>query len=143
MSRVLYLATITLTAAALVIGRPAAAAEEQHGEHFVACAKACASCQLHCDSCFTHCLSLLAMGQKDHAKTARLCADCAECCKLAATLSARQSPLAGPACECCAKCCDECEAACAKHPDDKHMAQCAKACKDCAKACRDMLKSIK
>ncbi len=142
MSRPVYLTIAMLTAAALALLGPAAPADEEHSEHFMACAKACADCQLQCDSCFKHCLSLLAEGKKEHAKTAQLCPDCGACCKLAATLSARQSPLAGHACECCAKCCDECAAACQKYPDDKHMAQCAKSCRDCAKACREMLRGL-
>ena len=142
MMRTVYVMATTLAVAVIVPLGPSARAQHEHAEHFMKCAKACADCQLQCDSCFKHCLTLLAEGKKEHAKTAQLCADCGECCKLAATLSARQSALAGPACECCAKCCDECAAACEKHPDDKHMAQCAKACRDCAKVCRDMLKSL-
>ena len=44
------------------------------------------------------------------------------------------------ACECCAKCCDKCAAVCDTFKDDKHMAMCAKSCRDCAKACREMMK---
>ena len=116
--------------------------DHPHGEHFAACAKACGDCQLHCDACFHHCATLLTAGSKDHAKSMHACVDCAECCKLAATLSARQSPFAAAACECCAKCNDECATACEKFPDDKHMAACAKACRECAKACRDMIKHL-
>ena len=116
--------------------------DHPHGEHFAACAKVCADCQLHCDMCFHHCATLLAEGNKEHAKTMHACVDCAECCKLAATLSARNSPFATAACECCAKCNDECATACEKFPDDKHMAMCAKSCRDCAKACREMIKHM-
>src|SRR2546421_13129168 len=121
-------AAVLSVAAFTLAGRPAAGADpaHDHAGHFMQCAKACADCQLQCDSCFKHCLELLTQGKKEHAKTVQLCADCGECCKLADTLSARQSPLARPACECCATCCDECAAACEKFPDDKHMAQCAK-----------------
>ena len=116
---------------------------EEHGEHFMACAKICAACQLDCDACHSHCLKLLAEGKKEHAKTVEACVDCGDCCKLAATLSARNSPYAFAACECCAKCCDDCAAACEKFPEDKHMAECAKKCHECAKACREMLKHAK
>jgi hypothetical protein len=141
------LRTFSLSAAVLAMTfilsiRPAAGGEHEHDVHFMKCARACTDCQLQCDSCFKHCLSLLADSKKEHLRTAQLCADCGECCKLAATLAARQSPLAGLACECCAKCCDECGAACERVPDDKHMAQCAKSCQDCAKACREMLKQL-
>jgi hypothetical protein len=114
----------------------------EHHEHFAACAKACADCQVSCDSCFHHCAALVAEGKKDHVKTMHTCVDCGECCKLAATLAARGSPFAKDACDCCAKCCDECAKACEKFPDDKHMAACAKSCRDCAKACREMIKHL-
>jgi hypothetical protein len=113
-----------------------------HDEHFAACAKACGDCQQMCDMCFRHCAGLLADGKKEHAKTMQACVDCAECCSLAARLTARGSPFAAAACECCARCNDDCAAACEKFPDDKHMADCAKACRDCAKACRDMVKHL-
>ena len=114
-----------------------------HHAHFAKCAKVCADCQLQCDMCFAHCRALLAQGKKEHEITTQLCVDCGDCCKLAATLSARMSPLAGDACDCCAKCCDKCAAACEKFPDDKHMAECAKSCRDCAKACREMIQHLK
>jgi len=120
----------------------AVSAEHEHAEHFTKCAKVCANCQVECDSCFKHCLDLVAGGKKEHAATAQLCVDCAECCKTCSTLCARQSPLSRPMLECCAKCCDDCAAACEKFPDDKHMATCAKSCRDCAKECREMLKHL-
>jgi hypothetical protein len=116
-------------------------AKEEHAHgHFDKCAKACADCQVSCDSCFHHCATLVAKGEKDHARTMHTCVDCAECCKLAASLCARQSPFAKNACDCCAKCCDECAKACEHFKDDKHMAACAKSCRDCAAACREMMK---
>ena len=76
----------------------------------------------------------------EHATTTRSCADCGQCCALAATLTASNSPMAAHVCAACAKCCDDCAAACEKFKDDKHMAACAKACRDCAKECREMVK---
>jgi len=114
----------------------------QHAEHFMNCAKVCAECQLQCDSCFQHCLGMTAEGKKEHAETAQLCVDCAECCKTCATLCARNSPLAGPMLECCAVCCETCADACEKHPDDEHMAACAKSCRECAKSCQEMAKMV-
>jgi hypothetical protein len=127
---------------ALAGGEARADDDHMHHEHFDKCAKLCADCQVACDGCFHHCAELVAKGDKDHVKTMHTCVDCAECCKLAATLSARHSPFAKAACECCAKCNDECAAACEKFKDDKHMAACAKACRDCAKACREMIKHL-
>ena len=114
-----------------------------HGEHFASCAKACADCQLQCDMCFHHCADLLAKGNKEHAKTMNSCVDCADCCALAAKLTARHSMFSVAACECCAKCCDECAAACEMFKDDKHMADCAKSCRECSKACRAMVQHLK
>jgi hypothetical protein len=135
------LATALVVAAVPPLGSTARA-QHEHDEHFTKCAKACADCQLECDSCFKHCLTLLADGKKDHGKTAQLCADCAECCKTCSTLCARTSPLTRRMLECCEKCCTECAAACAKFPEDKHMADCAKSCTECAKECRELLKHL-
>ena len=138
------LSMLLVSAAAFAVTTQARAQDKDHpqGEHFMKCAKATADCQLRCDSCFKHCLTLTADGKKEHAKTAQFCADCAECCKACSTLCARQSPLAKHMLECTVKCCDDCAAACEKSPDDKHMAACAKSCRDCAKECRAMIKHM-
>lgn len=104
------------------------------------CAKACADCMRECESCSDHCAGLLTSGKKEHLTTFRTCADCAEVCGAAAKIAARHGPMAVTICEACAKACDDCGAACEKHPDDKHMQECAKSCRACAKACRDMIK---
>lgn len=127
---------------AAATGGQVAASHSPHADHMLQCANVCADCQVVCDACFKHCLTLMSAGGKEHSETAQLCADCAECCKLAATLTARESLLAGPACECCATCCDKCAEACEKHPDDEHMAKCAKECRRCAETCRNMVKMV-
>ena len=132
-------AAIALLAGAAMSAR---AADSPHHDMFAKCAKACADCQLQCDMCFHHCADLVAQGKIDHVATLHTCVDCAECCKLCATLCARQSSFCPAACECCAKCCDECATTCEKFPDDKHMAACAKSCRDCAKECRAMIKHL-
>ena len=66
---------------------------KDHHAHFMKCAKVCADCGIECDMCFVHCRALLAQGQKDHEGSMQMCADCAEVCKMAATLTARQSAL--------------------------------------------------
>ena len=129
-----------LGAAVIAAVGSSARAEQEVPDGIMKCAKVCSDCQLQCDSCFKHCLALLADGKSEHAMTAQLCADCAECCKLCSTMCARKSPLAQPVVECCAKCCDACATACEKVKDDKHMAACAKSCRDCAKECRQLLK---
>lgn len=129
--------------ALLGLAVPLAGADDkphEHGGHFAKCAKACAVCMLECESCQTHCGRLVLEGKKDHVKTMRLCGDCGSICATAAKITSRQGPLSVTLCDACAKACDTCGAACAKFPDDAHMAKCAKACKDCAAACREMIK---
>ena len=112
------------------------------GGQMMKCAKTCSECQLVCDACFKHCLSLTGETQKEHEKTAQLCADCAECCKACATLCARESLLSKHMLECCEKSCKQCATACEKFENDRHMADCAKTCRDCEKECAEMLKKM-
>lgn len=145
MNRREVLGVLGVTAAGLAVlpGSEARAAEDTgHYDMLMKCAKTCSDCQINCDMCFHHCADLLAKGNKEHAATLHLCVDCAECCTTAAKLVARHSPLAAAACECCAKCNDECATACEKVKDDKHMADCAKSCRECAKSCREMVKHL-
>jgi hypothetical protein len=144
MKTLVYSVMLSLTGALILVGRPIRADEpHMHSAHMLKCAKICADCQIACDSCAGHCLAMLESGKKEHAATLKTCMDCAEACKLAATLCARGSNFAVFVCDSCAKCCEECGKACEKFPDDKHMAQCAKACKDCAKACKEMIEHLK
>src|SRR5688572_19410581 len=112
------LSTLLISVAAL----QATAQSGEHAQHFNKCASVCSGCQLACDSCFKHCLTLAGQGEKQHAETAQMCVDCAECCKACATLCARQSPLAGPMLDCCATCCEQCAESCEKVADDQRMA---------------------
>ncbi|WP_338124675.1 four-helix bundle copper-binding protein [Pseudomonas coleopterorum] len=63
--------------------------------------------------------------------------DCADMCRLAATLMARQSPLANEFCALCAKACKACADECGNHRAD-HCQHCAQACHACAQACEAM-----
>jgi len=133
------------TAAFGLAAQPSRTVEVKKGERSaecIACTKSCADCALQCDMCFAHCSAAVAQGKQEHAITSQLCVDCADCCKLASTFTARMSPLSPEACECCAKCCIKCAEACGKFPDDKQMADCAKSCRECAASCQAMLKSI-
>jgi hypothetical protein len=116
--------------------------EEDHKyvEHFAKCAKMIAACQLECDACFNHCAQRVADGATEHARSMRLCLDCAELCSTAARLTVRHSPLSAVACEACAKGCDLCATSCEQVSADKSMAACAKVCRECAKECREMVK---
>lgn len=141
MSRLIALgacaALVSLTGWAI----PSARADH-HSKHFDECAKVCADCQVECDKNFHHCFKLVEGGKKEHAKAARLSADCAEVCALSAKLTARKSELALPACEACAKACDACAAECEKFKDMPEMKACAEACKKCAASCREMVKMV-
>src|SRR5438309_2113049 len=88
------------------------AAVQEHHAHFVKCAKVCADCSVVCDSCYQHCADIVTTApKKEHAKSMRFCTDCAEACRLAATLTGRHSHFAIGACEFCAHVCDDCAAA--------------------------------
>lgn len=136
------LLTSVVAAAAFLNGTNVQADDDKHHEHFLKCAKACADCQVQCDGCFHHCAELVAKGKKEHAKAMHNCVDCADCCALAAKLTARHSPFSAAACECCAKCTDQCATECERFPDDKHMADCAKSCRNAVKECRAMIKHL-
>lgn len=128
-------------AAALTFAAPAdkpTPADEKQAAACAACAKACTDCQTACDNCFRHCAGKVMGGDKDQHATMALCLGCADSCRFASSLAARHNPLACHAVECCIKCCADTAAACEKFPDDKVMAECAKACRECAKACKTM-----
>ncbi len=130
------LATLTLGVV------PSARADDHDKAHFEACAKVCSECQVECEKNFHHCFKLVEAGKKEHAKALHLSVDCAEFCTLSAKLTARQSELAGPACEACARACDACAAECEKYPDMPEMKACAAKCKECAKSCREMVEMV-
>jgi hypothetical protein len=114
--------------------------DHKYVEHFAKCARMIAACQLECDACFNHCAQRVADGATEHARSMRLCLDCAELCSMAARLTVRHSPLSAVACEACAKGCDLCATSCEQVGADKSMAACAKVCRECAKECREMVK---
>lgn len=143
MSRLTTRSAAVLTALAFLAAAPAApAGGDHHAKHFLECAKACDECARECNACFRHCVHLVGEGKKEHAKTVQTCADCGAYCQLASQLSARQSPMAGYACDGCARACDDCARACEQFPQDEHMTRCARECRECAKACREMLKHV-
>jgi hypothetical protein len=104
-------------------------------ERYKTCIDACNACADACDHCSTACLR-----EPDPRPMARCIAldmDCAQLCRLAAAVMARDSEFAGATCGFCADLCEACEAECAKHPHD-HCQMSAEACRRCAAACRSM-----
>jgi len=105
------------------------------------CYDACAECAKSCDMMFHHCARLLAEGKKEHARPMHMAADCAEFCKLSATMIARHSPLMVHSCQACAEACKACASACSKF-DSAEMKACAETCKKCEESCREMVKAM-
>lgn len=120
--------------------------QAQHAGHddkaHLDCTKACADCMNECNETFHHCFEMMESGHKEHARAAHLTVDCAEFCKLAATMVGRQSPLMGYACQSCAEACQMCASECDKLSSAK-MKECAQSCRNCERACRDMLASMR
>jgi len=93
-------------------------------------------CIAACNFCASSCLK----EENEHmmAHCISLDMDCADVCRTAAVLLARDSPhgkhLLRECIELCTACAEECE----KHDMD-HCKACAKACRDCAEACKKMV----
>jgi hypothetical protein len=112
-----------------------------HGKAYDECMKACETCAEACTANFNHCFKLVAEGQKDHARSARLSLDCAEFCAMSVCMMSRESELMDAACTACAEACKRCGAECAKY-DSEMMKTCAAECKKCEEACRAMVRSM-
>ena len=119
-------------------GGTARAAHEghEHDGHI----KTLGECAKVCNEAAHHCLDQLKKGgphADHHAKSHEAAMDCQEFCTLAATLTARSSPMAKYAHQACADACRDCAAACEGQTEDI-MKDCVKACRDCEKVCRSM-----
>ena len=116
--------------------------EHEHCEHM----KKIGECIRACNEASLHCLEQLKMESSDrrehHAKALELTRDCQEFCILAATLTARKSPLAQYAHEACAEACHCCAEECEKGRTEL-MKDCAHRCRDCEQFCREMCKAMK
>lgn len=110
-------------------------ASKDHRDH---CIAMCSACTTACGKASEHCKTLAKEGKGEHAATAALGADCADCCAMCMAFVSRNSQLSAAMCECCAKSCDQCAAECDKMEGDE-MKACAKACRECADACRAMI----
>jgi len=103
--------------------------------NFQSCIDACNACANACNHCAAMCLQEPDVGAM--AGCIRQDMDCAELCRTAAALMARDSVHAAALCQVCAQACRDCAAECGKHDMD-HCQQCAAACRRCADACAQM-----
>jgi len=93
------------------------------------------NCFTECENCASACL------QEENVQMMVRCIqtdrDCADICKLTATLLARGSEHGKHLLRECIEVCEACAAECAKHDHD-HCQRCAEACRRCAEACRSI-----
>ncbi|TRO40980.1 four-helix bundle copper-binding protein [Pseudomonas sp. ALS1131] len=86
------------------------------------------SCANACEQCASACLR-----EKDagHYRCIELCRDCADLCRLTATLMLRDSPYVAVASQLCRIACLACAEECIQHTS-QHCHECAHACQQCA-----------
>lgn len=104
-------------------------------QQFQSCIEACHACAVACDNCAVSCLQ-----EEDVKMMARYIAldmDCAQICRMAASLMARDSNFADAVCKICADVCQACGDECGQH-QAVHCQECAQACRRCAEECRKM-----
>lgn len=93
-------------------------------------------CIAACNYCASACL------KEEHVKMMAQCIsnniDCAEVCRTAAVLLARDSKHGKHLLRECIELCNICADECSKHDHD-HCQACAKACRECAEACAKMV----
>lgn len=97
--------------------------------------EACAACAHECEACTAECLEAELVA--DMVACLSRCIDCADVCRLTATLLARRSGIAPDMCRVCLEMCLRCEEECAKHRGPS-----CKACADACSACEEALREI-
>lgn len=106
------------------------------------CLKACSDCAKACDMTFNHCVKEVAQGKKEHAKSLKLAAECAEFCGLSACMIAKQSSLMAYSCHACAEACKATMAEVAKF-DSPEMKATAEKLRECERSCMAMVAHMK
>lgn len=100
------------------------------------CIDACNACANACDHCAIACLA------ETDVDVLRRCIaldlDCAQICRLSASMMSRGSEYASSVCRLCADICKICGDECGSH-DMTHCQKCAEACLACAAACERMM----
>jgi len=99
------------------------------------CIKACLKCAMACEVCAAACLREEKVQMMT--RCIELDRDCADICRLAATLMARQSDYVKEFCRLCAKVCRDCAEECGRHQVE-HCQRCAEMCCACAEECEKM-----
>ncbi len=101
-------------------------------KRYASCIQACNACAIACETCATACLK---EPDVQHMADCISCdIECADLCRLAVRLMARDSPLVDEICRLCAITCQACAQACSPHPHD-HCQQCAQTCQRCVVEC--------
>jgi len=93
-------------------------------------------CVAECNHCAAACLE-----EQDVAMLTRcikLDIDCADVCRLTASLIARNSEHAQHLLKECVEICNACANECEKHSHMEHCRMCAQICRQCAEACSHM-----
>jgi hypothetical protein len=105
-------------------------------EQMQRCIQECLSCFSTCEQTLAHCLK---KGGK-HAATdlVKVLMDCAESCRISASMMSRESAFHARHCAFCADVCKACEEACEAFGDEAQMKACADACRSCSESCRSM-----
>lgn len=92
-------------------------------------------CATMCEHCTTACLEETEV--KMLAQCIRLNTDCADICRLTATLLARGSEHGHHIMMECIEICEACAEECEKFSQLQHCAECAEMCRQCAELCRN------
>jgi hypothetical protein len=96
---------------------------------------ALSACSAACEHCATACLDEYEVKMLTHCIL--LDRDCADICRLTATLIARGSLHGQHLLRECAEVCGLCAVECEKHAHMQHCKECAQACRNCETACRE------
>ena len=94
------------------------------------------NCATECGHCATACLD--ESDVKMMARCIKLDIDCADVCRLTASLLSRGSEHGHHLLKECAEICDACAEECEKHSHMDHCRECAKVCRHCAEECRQV-----
>jgi hypothetical protein len=85
-------------------------------------------CMSICTACAKKCI------EEGHARTAALCAECADICALAIKSKSCQSEFQHQILDLCAQACRRCAEECS-HMNAHHCQECAEVCRRCADCC--------